>query len=277
LRERGFALSAEESNIRVSPGSRLTVADRQAIRAHKEGLLAILRPAPEPEIALDQSQAPADPPTTQPAGSRAAVRMRVPRGTEAQAPGTPAATTPPLSPEAAPSLTPLSPAAGAEVERLLAELRTTLSAICRERFGRDTWPAHLAARMADALLIAEGYISGAAEEIARGWDPVDLLRRQVAFALELARTAPAYPALCGAGDCCGTFPVPPGAKLHFQDDQGRSCDLLSAHLWCWEGGPRWYSAARHPPPGAMPAQRRTPPMQDGHRPTPAPADLGFLP
>ena len=40
---------------------------------------------------------------------------------------------------------------------------------------------------------------------------------------------------------------PPGARLVYQDHHG-PCDRLRALRWCWLGGPRWYDAARFPPP-----------------------------
>jgi hypothetical protein len=43
LRRRGFSVGVEANGIRISPASQLTDADRQAIRAHKADLLAVLR------------------------------------------------------------------------------------------------------------------------------------------------------------------------------------------------------------------------------------------
>jgi hypothetical protein len=145
----------------------------------------------------------------------------------------------------------------AEADRLLTELRTGLSVICRQRFGGDAWPARLAERMADALAIAEGYVSGAAKEIAGGANPLDLLRRQVAFALGRARKVPAQPhpnpfGVLGGITLPSARPAPPsvpkGAKLFFQDENGRPTDARHAALWCWEGGPRWYKTEHYPIP-----------------------------
>jgi TubC N-terminal docking domain len=44
----GFALSADGDRLTVTPGGKLTEADRQSIRAHKSELLALLRAAPRP-------------------------------------------------------------------------------------------------------------------------------------------------------------------------------------------------------------------------------------
>jgi hypothetical protein len=166
-----------------------------------------------------------------------------------------AAPPPTRLPEAEPSPTPLSPDDRAEADRLLAELRAGLAAICHERFGRDAWPAHLVNRMADAVVIAEGYVTDATKEVACGWNPLHLLRRQVPFALNLARTALAEPRASGMAGLNEIVPppvVPKGAPLFFLDENGRPTDARRSVLWCWEGGPRWYYTAQNPVPSGHP-------------------------
>jgi hypothetical protein len=43
---------------------------------------------------------------------------------------------------------------------------------------------------------------------------------------------------------------PPGAKLYFEDEQGRNCNQnrSSAVRWTWEGGPAWLDVEEYPPP-----------------------------
>jgi hypothetical protein len=41
---------------------------------------------------------------------------------------------------------------------------------------------------------------------------------------------------------------PPGAQLYYEGRDGRPCGRAEAVRWCWEGGPAWYDADRHPPP-----------------------------
>ncbi|HKI33594.1 MAG TPA: DUF3854 domain-containing protein [Gemmataceae bacterium] len=41
---------------------------------------------------------------------------------------------------------------------------------------------------------------------------------------------------------------PPGARLYYQDEAGRSCGPESAVRWCWEGAPAWIDANQYPPP-----------------------------
>jgi hypothetical protein len=43
LEERGFTLRAEADSLLVHPRSRLTMADDEAIRAHRDELLALVR------------------------------------------------------------------------------------------------------------------------------------------------------------------------------------------------------------------------------------------
>jgi hypothetical protein len=52
LRESGFTVSVIDGRVKVSPASRLTDADRAAIRDHKGEFLALLAPAAPPASAL---------------------------------------------------------------------------------------------------------------------------------------------------------------------------------------------------------------------------------
>jgi hypothetical protein len=41
---------------------------------------------------------------------------------------------------------------------------------------------------------------------------------------------------------------PPGARLHFGDQDRRPCPAARACFWTWEGAPRWFHVAEHPLP-----------------------------
>jgi hypothetical protein len=149
-------------------------------------------------------------------------------------------------PAVAASPTALSASDRAEAERLLIEMRTGLQAICEGLFGRPSWPPRLAMRFADAIAIAEAHVTDAAKELARGWNPLDLLRRQVAFTLERAQRLDRADGELDDEDAPPV--VPEGRALLFQDVNGRPTEATNAYLWTWEGGPRWFYAAEHPPP-----------------------------
>lgn len=51
LERQGFSLRAEGAGIRVTPASRLTAAERDRIRACRNGLLALLRRRQDDEVA----------------------------------------------------------------------------------------------------------------------------------------------------------------------------------------------------------------------------------
>jgi hypothetical protein len=45
-------------------------------------------------------------------------------------------------------------------------------------------------------------------------------------------------------------PSPPaGAPLYYADEASKPCGPADCARWTWEGAPRWYDAAEHPPPG----------------------------
>ena len=65
----------------------------------------------------------------------------------------------------------------AEAERLLSELRAEVACI-KSAFGVQL-PASLASLLTDAVVIGERYIREYMREMARGWDPIELLRDMV--------------------------------------------------------------------------------------------------
>jgi hypothetical protein len=53
-------------------------------------------------------------------------------------------------------------------------------------------------------------------------------------------------------------PLPPlGARLFYQDADGRPCASGAPYMWTWEGAPSWFHARDYPPPphlsNALPA------------------------
>jgi len=69
LRERGFRLRIDdEDRLRVSPGDRLTAADRVAVRRHRDELLAMVGIDGEPEEAGTGTTEPAATPRATPSG-----------------------------------------------------------------------------------------------------------------------------------------------------------------------------------------------------------------
>jgi hypothetical protein len=62
----------------------------------------------------------------------------------------------------------------AQAERLLADLRAAVAAIERTQFGGRP-PRAVAAVLADALALAEGYVRDHEAEAERGWDALALL------------------------------------------------------------------------------------------------------
>jgi hypothetical protein len=56
LRDRGFELTVIDDGVRVTPASRLTDADRAALRAHKAALVALLSPPTTPCFLCKQTR-----------------------------------------------------------------------------------------------------------------------------------------------------------------------------------------------------------------------------
>jgi hypothetical protein len=78
-------------------------------------------------------------------------------------------------PASKPSAPPVAPWDAAEANRLLEELRVDIRRIESVDFGGRP-PTPLQHVLADALVIAEGFIANHELEAARGWDALDLLR-----------------------------------------------------------------------------------------------------
>ncbi len=73
----------------------------------------------------------------------------------------------------------------AEADRLLSHLRSELRRIERQRHG-GRLPDLLAVLMQDAIAIAQRLIREHEQERRRGWDALQLLKEEIAFALKLA-------------------------------------------------------------------------------------------
>src|SRR5947209_4676789 len=60
------------------------------------------------------------------------------------------------------------------------------------------------------------------------------------------------------GDKLEALPVPPGARLYYQNDKGQPCRRSEAYLWTWEGGPAWFQTGRRrePDPHAVRRAKR---------------------
>jgi hypothetical protein len=76
-----------------------------------------------------------------------------------------------------------------EAERLLEHLRRELARVERDEYlGR--FPELVARLTADGIALCEGHVRNHAQLAARGWDPLEYLRGQVALTLALARGEP---------------------------------------------------------------------------------------
>ncbi len=203
LRQRGFSFHPENGALRITPASRLTTADRDLIRLHRDEILKLA--AGSPPIAEKPSI-----PSTSSTNARGAGASGEKQGISADAfcgrfsdqgsvgaekPSTETVHKPPEGPADDNSIEATGVGGAdstwpnhAEAERLLADHRTELARLERQLPG-GRFPPITARLVADGLKIAEGYIRDHALERARGWDPMELLRDMLAQNIAFARRA----------------------------------------------------------------------------------------